>query len=392
MRRRSNNEGCIYQRSDGRWVVQITLQGKLRQFYFKSNDAAVEHLKELHRQQVVGKNIAASDEPFGVYLARWLTETKSSKVRQNTLEDYVAVAQNHILPVLGQKPIGSIDTATIQSLYDGMSVAGKSPQVIRKTHVLLTGVFNSMLPDRIIERNPVGQTDRPKIVKKQKVLFDDEQERIFLETVLRSKSRYKDLALVYWETGCRISEILGLKWSCVGADFINIENARVQVAGGMADNDPKTAGSRRKVYLSPECITLINKQPKNTAYVFTTADGKPIRQRNWRRQWDQWLITAFGIDETKSKYIKVKDKDVLKYAVPAVSITPHSTRHMQAVKLFQSGWTVADVQQRGGWESPKVLQEIYAKHSSEDRQKRMAAAARIETTVKTTVNQENASG
>ncbi len=77
MRRRSNNEGCIYQRSDGRWVVQITLQGKLRQFYFKSNDAAVEHLKELHRQQVVGKNIAASDEPFGVYLARWLTETKS---------------------------------------------------------------------------------------------------------------------------------------------------------------------------------------------------------------------------------------------------------------------------------------------------------------------------
>ena len=199
MRRRSNNEGCIYQRSDGRWVVQITLQGKLRQFYFKTNDAAVEHLKELHRQQVVGKNIAASDEPFGVYLARWLTETKSSKVRQNTLEDYVAVAQNHILPVLGQKPIGSIDTATIQSLYDGMSAAGKSPQVIRKTHVLLTGVFNSMLPDRIIERNPVGQTDRPKIVKKQKVLFDDEQERIFLETVLRSKSRYKDLALVYWK-------------------------------------------------------------------------------------------------------------------------------------------------------------------------------------------------
>ena len=109
MRRRSNNEGCIYQRADGRWIVQITLQGKLRQFYFRSNEAAVEHLKELHRQQVVGKNISASDEPFGVYLARWLTETKSSKVRQNTLEDYVAVAQNHILPVLGEKPICSID-------------------------------------------------------------------------------------------------------------------------------------------------------------------------------------------------------------------------------------------------------------------------------------------
>jgi hypothetical protein len=60
-------------------------------------------------------------------------------------------------------------------------------------------------------------------------------------------------------------------------------------------------------------------------------------------------------------------------------------------QLFDSGWTIADVQARGGWESPKVLQEIYAKHSTEDRQKRMAAAAKIETTVKTRVNQENAS-
>lgn len=384
MRRRANHEGSIYQRKNY-WVVQIHISGKQKQFYFKSQAEAVDHLKELHRQQLVGKSLTASDELFGAYCLRWLSETKSAKIRRNTLEDYLALLQNHILPVIGQSPIGSINTATIQTLYNEMSAAGKSPQIVRKVHVLLTGVFNSMLPDRIIDRNPANQTDRPKVARNKKKLFTPEQEEKFITTVIESKSRYKELALVYWESCCRISEIIGLKWESVGADHIYIENARVQVTGGMADNAPKTPGSMRKIYLSSECMALINKQPKTGPYVFTTATGKPVKQRNWRRQWDQWLITAFGIDETKSKYIKIKDKDVLKYPVPAVNVTPHATRHMQAVRFFQDGWTVADVQQRGGWESPKILQEIYAKHSSEDRQKRLAESAKIGTTVKTTV-------
>jgi integrase len=202
------------------------------------------------------------------------------------------------------------------------------------------------------------------------------------------------LALVYWETGCRISEILGLKWTCVGADFISIENARVQVAGGMADNNPKNAGSRRKINVTPECIALINKQPKNTTYVFTTANGKPIRQRNWRRQWDQWLITAFGAEPTEATTEKqeseeatadgsdnqkgekkAKEKEV--YRRPLVKVTPHSLRHLQAVRLFDSGWTIADVQARGGWESPKVLVSIYSAHSTEKKQRDMAEAAKF---------------
>ena len=72
---------------------------------------------------------------------------------------------------------------------------------------------------------------------------------------------------------------------------------------------------------------------------------------------------------------KAKEKEV--YRKPLVKVTPHSLRHLQAVRLFDSGWTIADVQARGGWESPKVLVSIYSAHSTEKKQRDMAEAAKI---------------
>ena len=107
---------------------------------------------------------------------------------------------------------------------------------------------------------------------------------------------------------------------------------------------------------------------KPSEYVFTTSTGKPQSHRNWRRQWDAWLVAAFGAEPQEDK---------TKAKKPLITVTPHALRHMQAVHLIRQGWSVADVQQRGGWDSPKVLMEIYANHSSKNRQEQMAEAARI---------------
>ena len=393
MKRRANNEGSIYQRKDGYWVVAVSVEGKQKPLYCKSEDEAVALLKELHSQQILGKKLFASDEPFGVYLLRWLTKTKISKVRRNTWEDYSALAKNHIIPVIGSMRICDIQTKDVQSLYDGLTAKGSSPEIIRKVHVILGMVFRSMLPDRIIDRDMTVGTSRPSVVTKKRVLFTDEQERIFISVVLGSASQFKAVFQVYYELGGRISETLGLKWSSVHDDYVVIENTVVNVKGGMIESLPKTPGSIRRVFLSDECMKLIKNQHRKpfrsepdrtilSEFVFATANGKPHSDRNWRRQWDQWLVQAFG-----SVPIAEGEKPP-KYKKPMIVITPHSLRHRQAVHLFQSGWTVADIQIRGGWSSPKVLQEIYAAHSSEDRQRQMAQAAKLQTTVETTVDVE----
>jgi integrase len=263
----------------------------------------------------------------------------------------------------------------------------------------------------MLDRDPTQGTTRSSGRTAKKLLFTAEQESIFLQTVLNSSSQYWDFCLTVWELGGRTSEVLGLKWSAVFNDHIRIENVLIHTKDGDQDAPPKTPGSHRTVFLSKECMDLIRSQPRRyvelppdektgavkkklSEYVFTDAKGKPHSHRNWRRQWDQWLITAFGAEPTEAKTAeteadeaaaaeaddqktekKTKEKEV--YRRPLVKVTPHSLRHLQAVRLFDSGWTIADVQARGGWESPKVLVSIYSAHSTEKKQRDMAEAAKI---------------
>ncbi len=110
-------------------------------------------------------NISASDEPFESYAGRWMHSTVKGTIHQNTWEDYAALLKNHILPVLGQKSIGSIQTADVQGLYDSMNTAGKSSEIIRKTNVVVGMLFRSMLPDRLVDLGPKQGTKRPRLVK-----------------------------------------------------------------------------------------------------------------------------------------------------------------------------------------------------------------------------------
>ena len=420
---RAHNEGTIFQRKDGRWVARIVAgirqdgQPDKRAVYCKTKPEAVAALKALHEE--ISKRIdnRKSSELFSSFLARWLHESKMAAVRQNTWEDYASLAKNHVIPALGDIPIGDIKTADIQRLYDKMTADGKSASTVHKVHVLIGACLRSALPDGMLDRDPTQGTTRSSGRTAKKLLFTAEQESIFLQTVLNSSSQYRDFCLTVWELGGRTSEVLGLKWSAVFDDHIRIENVLIHTKDGDQDAPPKTPGSLRTVYLSKECMELIRRQPRRyvelppdektgavkrklSEYVFTDAKGRPHSHRNWRRQWDQWLITAFGAEPTEEteaenenkneaaeieadeaaaakgkKKAKEKEKEV--YRKPLVKVTPHSLRHLQAVRLFDSGWTIADVQARGGWESPKVLVSIYSAHSTEKKQRDMAEAAKI---------------
>jgi len=231
----------------------------------------------------------------------------------------------------------------------------------------------------------------PPNTTKKKNLFTNEQADRFIEVVSQSTSAFKGLLNVYWETGGRISELFGLKWQSVLDTGIRIENVTIRVKGGSADAQPKNRSSNRVVKLTGSRMAVINSQPKRmmeieveekgktktvtkqSEYVFCTASGKPYSYSNFRRQWNSWLCQAFGsVEQTEDERKAGKPKK------PLVSVTPHALRHMQATRLIQAGWKIADVQERGGWASPKVLMEIYAAHTNEQRQLEMAEAAGID--------------
>ena len=394
---RAHNEGTVFQRSDGYWVTRIVVGTKpdgkpdKRTVYCKTKPEAVAALKELHKEIDKRKGDKRGGELFASYLMRWLDKSKSTSVRQNTWEDYVSTAKNHIIPALGSTPIADIKTSDIQALYDRLKAQNSSYSLIHKVHTLIGSCLRTALPDGSINRDPTQGTILPKNTTKKKQLFTNEQADEFIDIAMVSKSQFKDLLIVYWEVGGRISELLGLKWSSVGPDGIRIENVRIRVRGGSKDESPKTLASNRPVFLTAACLEIINSQPHNGDYVFSTASGKPYGYANWRKQWNRWLVQAFGameeaaISAATSEKSKAEDKvdpavqttKKRNEKVPLVKVTPHALRHMQATRLIEAGWTIADVQSRGGWSSPNILMKIYAAHSAEERQKKMAEGAKI---------------
>lgn len=372
---RLKGEGSIFCGKDGYWRVAVSIDGKQRTRSFGKGDAgkaaalAAQEGMKAEAKAAQGK----SHQLFAHYLAEYMTQTVHKGVRDNTYIDYVSLIKTHINDAIGSTPISEITTKQLQEFYDNLKDKGLSGSRINKVHTLVGQALRAAIPDGMIDRDPTAGTRRISTKpKNKKILFSDEQAEKFLSVVDKSTSYYKNILLVHWEVGGRISEILGLRWEYVGKDYIDIQSVQMKTKKGVKDSPPKTEASRRRVFLTPYTINIIESRPKTGEYVFTNENGKPINERNWRRQWDQWLVTAFGGEESKKR-----NGDVSKYKKPIVKVTPHSLRHLSARNLLRQGWSVADVQKRGGWESAKVLQDIYAAHSEESRQRDMAKSASI---------------
>lgn len=369
MKRRQKGEGSIYQRADKYWVAKVVVDGKSLTKTVKTSDEAVEALKILNKEKSNFVERPDSQKPLIQHLSVFMKSVFRKNNRDNSYERSLSVAVLHILPKLGEKPVGEITKADCQDLYNEMAQKGLSGSSIHKAHVLLGQCFRSLIPD-VISYDPTANTVRPSVrPKKKKLLLTDKQAEKLLEVIDKSTSLYKDFVYVLWEMGGRTSEVIGLKWDCVFENFIRVESVTVKVKAGIKNEAPKKEKSERDVYLSKETMDIIRKQKKMGEYVFVNSAGKQIGARNWRRQWDQWLITAFGAEP-----LTKEERKAGKPRVPILKITPHSMRHYQATRLIEAGCSVADVQQRLGM-TEKILMEIYSKHTSIDRQKKMAKKA-----------------
>jgi hypothetical protein len=99
-KRRSNKEGSIYQRPDGRWCAQVSLDGRRLTRYAETQRECREWLKEIQAQIDEGLTIDGARATLGHYLVQWL-ETAKPSLRPKTWQQYSQIVSQHILPDLG---------------------------------------------------------------------------------------------------------------------------------------------------------------------------------------------------------------------------------------------------------------------------------------------------
>jgi integrase len=242
------------------------------------------------------------------WMATYLREVASARVRPTTLRSYEHLARLHINPWLGPRRIDQLRPQHITACYRELSHS-LSPSSIRRVHAVLRRALTVAVRWGLIPNNPTLMVDPPPMTRLEVQPYTVQEARCLLRAA--ANERLEARWVLATTLGLRQGEVLGLGWQHIDFDSSTLRVARSlqrQPNGGLALVEPKTQRSKRVIPM-PQVIeaALERRQEAQRAerelagplwtdsdLVFTTATGTPIHPRNDYRSF-QSLIKKAGL-------------------------------------------------------------------------------------------------
>jgi len=254
--RQRHGDGSVFQRKDGRWVVQIILEsGKKKQFYFKSEKEALAARRKLLHEKEQGTLATGSRQLLGVYLTNWLEQVYKPTVRPNTYKQYRSIVNYHLIPALGNIAVQKLTAEKVQSFYARKLDEGLAPKSIALIHAVLRKALNNAVKWGLVSRNVTKLVTLPRVERYEAQTLTVEQALKLIEVA--GGSRIEALLLVALATGMRRGELLALRWNDIDFEkgVVHVQRTMSYIYGyGYKESEPKTRSSRRVIVL-PEVAT-----------------------------------------------------------------------------------------------------------------------------------------
>ena len=216
----------------GKWITVWREAGKQRWRTFDSKAAAEEHDARMHlaTRQASGPALVDSKITLTEYLTKWLARIQ---VKPRTRESYTTNATLHILPRLGKCKVRDLTRAHVRRFLEQRR-AESSRATTRLDLAILRSCLQAAVEDQLFTANPAaGRFEALKLERKtgqiqeaiEAKAFDAAQLSKVLTTAQSSTDAYVRRmfpALLFGaRTGCRISEIIGLRWQDLDLDKVS---------------------------------------------------------------------------------------------------------------------------------------------------------------------------
>ncbi len=274
-------------------------------------------------------------------------------IRDNTLNNYKSLLKV-ILKELGNEKVEKITPYILQRYYNKLSNEyNYSTNTICHHYNLINNIFEKGCKWKVINYNPNRDIEKPRIIKKEKKIYDYEQVRDLLKALENEPIKYRAPIILGLDTGMRREELNGLKWDDI--DFENsrlrIERTRVAVGKKIVVSDPKTEHSKREVCITElsmnalkelkeyqEDLKYKNKDIWNeTGYVFINEIGEP-----------------YYPDVLSKMFKKLLKRNNLPY------ITFHALRHTSVSLLINNNEDIRTISDRVGHASTSTTLNMYS--------------------------------
>jgi len=388
--RKSNGEGSIYQRSDGRWVAALQVGTKpngrkdIRTRYATSEAEAKRKLKELRR-------IAHQDTPeqrkkqtVEQYMWEWFHRYKSV-LKPAAYDRQEETIKYQVLPFLGRLQIHSVVASDVKDLINWLqNERGYAYSTVKKAYDACNECFRQAVSDGAIAKNPCNKYNMPREAdfidlsadEDDEVRFfsDDEIVRFCKEAVRvygNGKPVYRlgYAFILILNTGIRLGEALALR-AKGDIDFLaeqlTIDTSMSYVKKrdatpnepryGFVEVLPKTKTSRRTLHLNEsalEAVRQLQKLNKDHEFLLSNGQGNLITPRNFARTYKGILVKAGIFD-----------------------CGVHVLRHTYASALFRQGVDIKVISTLLGHASVKITQDTYI-HLLEEQLSSAAASVNL---------------
>jgi len=164
--RRSNGDGTIVQRRDGRFCAIATLpNGSRRCMYARTMSEASAKLRSALETIRKGSDLPSEKLNVDAFMRQWL-EVKRAQVRSRTWKRYEGDVRVHILPAIGHIKLVRLEPPHLEALYSDSLESGLSSTSVHHLHATIHVALNQALDDGKVARNVaalVGRTNRPKV-------------------------------------------------------------------------------------------------------------------------------------------------------------------------------------------------------------------------------------
>ncbi|MBN7792390.1 tyrosine-type recombinase/integrase [Microbacterium esteraromaticum] len=285
----------------------------------------------------------------------WLAGKKAS-LKPSTYAPMHSAWQKHVRPTWGSREVSRITPSEIQQWVSELAV-GRSATTVKRAHGVLSGILDTAVLDRRINRNPAKGTSTPRKKSKARVYLAHEQVRDFA-----AASAHPDLVLFLAYTGLRWGEATGLRVRSI--DFVRrrvtvSENA-VLVGSTVHVGTPKTHEARSvpfPKFLRP-ALTKLAEGKRPDQLLFGNGDHH-LRAPKSKTGWFQSAVARVQAAEQHAAD-KARERGKKHPGVTFPRITPHDLRHTAASLAISSGANVKAVQRMLGHASAAMTLDTYA--------------------------------
>lgn len=359
MAKRGNGEGSIYRRNDGRWVGEMTVEGRQRKFFYgKTRKEVQEKLQiALHDRQHGMVLAGNAKQTLGQFLEDWLENSQKQSVRPRTYERYEEMVRLHIVPVLGRHRLQKLSAQQVQALYTKKINEGLSATTVSSLHNVLHKALETAMKWELVPRNVCDLVSAPHAAQFEIQPLSAEQAHRLL--VAARGHHLEALFTLALATGMRRGELMGLKWQDINFALGTLQVRRIltrvpsKMPGkGYVEAEPKTQRSRRSIVIAPFALEALKRHYQSQV------EAKKKVGVSWQEH-DFVFCTSIGTHLNPTRDMLDQLKMLLKKAgLPDVRF--HDLRHSAATLLLSEGVHPKIVQELLGHSNISMTMDVYS--------------------------------